>query len=740
MSRPRGRLDEPRQVGRVVREVAVDASRTSSAPPPSAPAAKPATYAGPSPPCARGAGRRGSRAPRRAGRRARRCRRARRRRSQARRSSPCSPQNGAERAHHRLEVLALVVRGQADDAPSRHVSSAAGRAAKLPTNTDLAEKLYLLADLLESDGADSFRLLGVPPRRDPDPGVGGARRAARDRRPPPQIPGHRRHDRREDRRAGRDGRSRGAPEGAGAHPGRGSSPSRPFPVSARRRRGRSAGTRRDRPRGPARGGRGPAPARPRRASARRPRSACWRTSRGRPSTVEDGPHAARPGARPCEPLVEELRAHPAAIEGLPRPWLGPPPRRDGEGHRPDRDRHRAGRSRPPRPSPPSPRWLRWPRSARRRRPSSRSTGCASTCASSRRRATATGSTTSPAPRPTTWRCGRTLCGEAFASTSTASPPTRRGEGPHAARGGRLRAPRIRPSSRPSCARTTARWRPRAQGRLPRLIKLGDIKGDLHVIPRDRRTGDARGDGRGRPRKGYQYLAITDHSQRCATGGLRTAQTEAIDAPERAARRDRHPHGHRGRHPRGRLARPADDESWASSTGCASIHSGLNLPPTATKRIDPGDGQPATATSSATPRPAPQQARAVRGRPRADHAGALERGCSLELNAQPDRLDLNGRARRMAKEPGVKRRDLDRRPQRRQCSTPRGAGVDQARRGWLGRETSSTPAPGPRSRRSSRGEPDPASVACNYQGLVACNTWHDGPRRRRTVPGGRRGRG
>ena len=65
-------------------------------------------------------------------------------------------QDRAERAHHGLEVLALVVRGQADD--EAHARIIAAVPAKLPTNTELAERFELLADMLELDGADAFRL------------------------------------------------------------------------------------------------------------------------------------------------------------------------------------------------------------------------------------------------------------------------------------------------------------------------------------------------------------------------------------------------------------------------------------------------------------------------------------------------------------------------------------------------------------------------------------------------------
>ena len=50
----------------------------------------------------------------------------------------------------------LVVRGQADD--EAHARIIAAVPAKLPTNTELAERFELLADMLELDGADAFRL------------------------------------------------------------------------------------------------------------------------------------------------------------------------------------------------------------------------------------------------------------------------------------------------------------------------------------------------------------------------------------------------------------------------------------------------------------------------------------------------------------------------------------------------------------------------------------------------------
>jgi DNA polymerase (family X) len=62
----------------------------------------------------------------------------------------------SERAHERFEVLSFLVRGHADDQAHRRIIAAVCR--DLPRNSELAERFELLADLLELDGADAFRL------------------------------------------------------------------------------------------------------------------------------------------------------------------------------------------------------------------------------------------------------------------------------------------------------------------------------------------------------------------------------------------------------------------------------------------------------------------------------------------------------------------------------------------------------------------------------------------------------
>src|SRR5256884_5488778 len=63
-----------------------------------------------------------------------------------------------ERVQHRLEILELVVGGEANDGP-RHPAYIQLMTGALPRNVDVADQLELLADLLELEGEASFRVL-----------------------------------------------------------------------------------------------------------------------------------------------------------------------------------------------------------------------------------------------------------------------------------------------------------------------------------------------------------------------------------------------------------------------------------------------------------------------------------------------------------------------------------------------------------------------------------------------------
>ncbi len=227
-----------------------------------------------------------------------------------------------------------------------------------------------------------------------------------------------------------------------------------------------------------------------------------------------------------------------------------------------------------------------------------------------------------------------------------------------------------------------------QGRLPRLIEAGDIRGELHAHTRET-------DGRatleqmveGARARGYEYLAITEHSRSLA-------MARGLD-PERLRRQmtaiDR-------------LNEELDGFRVLKGIEVDILEDGsLDLPDDVLAELDFTVG----AVHSRFALPAAQQTehiiRAMDRRcfnilahPTGRLLGirepyaidlekvmraALERGCFLELNAQPDRLDLDDVYCRMAKEMGLKLA----------LATDAHApveydfvrfGIGQARRGWL----------------------------------------------------------
>ena len=226
-------------------------------------------------------------------------------------------QDGPERPNHRLEVLALVVGGDADDQP--HARIIAAVPAKLPTNAELAGRFELLADMLELDGADAFRLAAYrrAAARIRDSAVPG--RAARAGREGDPALRHRLDHRGQDRGGRRDRRHERPRQAAGKAPAGargGHARSRPRPedgaealVGARRR---VAGR-------PARGGRAgtaAGPARARREDGGEGPEVAGGSAEG---LGGDRPHAARQGV--CPPsAAQSRRSRPAAWRtGFRRP-------------------------------------------------------------------------------------------------------------------------------------------------------------------------------------------------------------------------------------------------------------------------------------------------------------------------------------------------------------------------------------------------------------------------------------
>jgi DNA polymerase (family 10) len=226
------------------------------------------------------------------------------------------------------------------------------------------------------------------------------------------------------------------------------------------------------------------------------------------------------------------------------------------------------------------------------------------------------------------------------------------------------------------------------GRLPRLITLADIKGDLHAHTTEtdgRATLEEMAEGA--RAKGYRYLAITDHSKRVAMARGLDAKRLArqIKAIDRLNQRLDGTVILKGIEvdilEDGALDLPDAILKELDLRVC-SVHYKLNLPPDRqTERIVRAmDNRYCDIIGHPTGRLLNRRDPFGVDLERIMRA-ALERGCFLELNAQPDRLDLNDAHCRMAKELGLKvaistdahsvaNLDLMR------------FGIDQGRRGWL----------------------------------------------------------
>ncbi|MCI4679166.1 DNA polymerase/3'-5' exonuclease PolX [Rhodoblastus acidophilus] len=228
----------------------------------------------------------------------------------------------------------------------------------------------------------------------------------------------------------------------------------------------------------------------------------------------------------------------------------------------------------------------------------------------------------------------------------------------------------------------------ARGALPRLVRLSDVKGDLHVHTNVSDGANSLSEMVQAAReRGLDYIAVTDHSQsmRIAHGLNRERLLAQIDAVDhfnaenpgfkvlKGAEVDILPDG---------ALDLADDLLHRLDLVVAAIHSDFGLPrEKQTERILRAlDNRFVFILAHPTGRLLFERdaydidmARVLR----AAHA----RGSCLEINGQPDRLDINDAYCRMAKSEGV-RLSVD--------SDAHGArdfinleyAVAQARRGWL----------------------------------------------------------
>lgn len=248
----------------------------------------------------------------------------------------------------------------------------------------------------------------------------------------------------------------------------------------------------------------------------------------------------------------------------------------------------------------------------------------------------------------------------------------------------LRLPYIEPELRENQGEIEAA----EHGALPHLVRLQDIKGDLHShTTASDGLNSLREMAAAAQARGLTYLAVTDHSRRLAMAhGL----TE-----ERLLTQINEIDGINGELSGFRLLKGAEVDILDDGA--------LDLPDSVLKRLD----VVVVAVHSAFTLPARRQTdrilRAMDNRfvhilahptgrlllEREGYAlemprlmkGARERGCWLEINAQPSRLDLTDLHCRMAKEEGVLL-SLGSNSHRVADLLNLRYGVDQARRGWL----------------------------------------------------------
>ncbi len=186
--------------------------------------------------------------------------------------------------------------------------------------------------------------------------------------------------------------------------------------------------------------------------------------------------------------------------------------------------------------------------------------------------------------------------------------------------------------------------------LPALVELGDLRGDLHTHSTwsDGRATIAEMTAAAR-RRGYGYLAVCDHSQRLRAGRLQ-AQWEEIDALNGQLKPFRLLKGVEVNiRADGSLDLP-DEELAALDWVMASVHSSFDRD--STGRVLAAMESPhvdcighLTGRKIGKRLPADVDVERVVEK-------ALETGTFLELNSQPDRLDLRDVHARLAGEAGV----------------------------------------------------------------------------------------
>jgi DNA polymerase (family 10) len=220
-----------------------------------------------------------------------------------------------------------------------------------------------------------------------------------------------------------------------------------------------------------------------------------------------------------------------------------------------------------------------------------------------------------------------------------------------------------------------------EGRLPQLVELSDIRGDMHSHSTWSSDGKNTIEEMSREAKrlGRSYLVVTDHSHYLREGRME-AQTREIDKLQEKLGRFKLLKGVEANIRANGEVDVADDVLAQRDWVMASIHSGFDKD--LTERVLAAMDNPhVDCIGHLTGRKLNRRGPADVDFDRVVEK-ALETGTFLEINAQPDRLDLRDAHARMAGEAGVKIVISSDSHELAALSNLE-FGVAQARRAWLG---------------------------------------------------------
>jgi DNA polymerase (family 10) len=222
-----------------------------------------------------------------------------------------------------------------------------------------------------------------------------------------------------------------------------------------------------------------------------------------------------------------------------------------------------------------------------------------------------------------------------------------------------------------------------RGELPDLVELSDLRGDLHSHSTWSNDGhdSIEGMAMAARSRGHDYLAVTDHSHYLRDGKLR-AQWEEIEALNERLAPFRLVRGIEVNIRADATIDVADEDMAACEWVIASLHTSFDRDPT--ERVLAAMENPHVDCIGHL------TARRITRRAGADVAvervvqKALETGTFLEINSQPDRLDLRDTHARLAGEAGVPI-VVSSDGHRVSALAYVELGIAQARRAWLTRE-------------------------------------------------------